>query len=78
MSAREERIEELLQIIKEKEGKAEFGYLFRRMFQKYDLTKDTFRSYLDALRTTGKIDYPVGYVVGMEDCLLITLKEKKE
>jgi hypothetical protein len=78
MSAREKMIEELLRILKEKKGKAEFGYLFSRMFQKYSLTKDTFRSYLDALRTTGKIDYPVGYVTNMEDSLLITLREKKE
>jgi len=78
MSAREKMIEELLQILKERKGKAEFGYLFSRMFVKHGLTKDSFRSYLDALRTTGKIDYLVGYVTDKEDSLLITLKEKKE
>jgi hypothetical protein len=78
MSAREKMIEEILQILKEKKGKAEFGYLFSRMFEKHALTKDSLRSYLDALRTTGKIDYPVGYVTSVEDSLLITLKEKKE
>ena len=75
---RQKKLEEILQILRDKKGEATFRYVFSLMFQKYSLAKKTFWDYLEDLKTAGKIEYPVTVIVGNEDSMLIKLKEKKE
>ena len=76
---RKEKLEEILQILRGKKGKAKVRDVFSPMFEKYSLTKKTFWAYLEDLKTAGKIDYPGMVMVGQEDEMVIKLSgEKKE
>jgi predicted nucleic-acid-binding protein len=75
---RKKKMDDVLRILREKRGQAKFKDVFSLMFEKYSLTKKTFWDYLDALKTSGKIDYPAYIIFGHEDELLIKLLEKKE
>jgi hypothetical protein len=72
---RQKKMDDILKILQDKEGEAEFRYVFTLMFQKYSLTKKTLWDYLDALKTSGKIDYPEGYITGQENEILIRTPE---
>ena len=72
-----------MQILKEKDGKARFGFVYGRLAITYDLTKKTLWDYLDALKAAGKIDYDQIYITGQENEVNIKLleaerQEKKE
>lgn len=78
MSTRKEKAEQILEILREKNGKAPFGYVFTRMSETHSLTKTALKSCLDDLRTAGRIDYPPLYMAMDEDSVLIKLTEKRE
>ena len=75
---RQKKLEYVLQILRDKKGEAKFRYVFSLMFQRYSLSKRTFWSYLEDLKTAGKIEYPETFIAVNEDSVLVTLKEKKE
>jgi hypothetical protein len=77
--SRKEKVEEILQILRDKKGEATFGFIFSRMFEKHHLTKLTCWDYLEALKTARKIAYPEMYIIGQENEMVIKLcGEKKE
>ena len=51
------RLNEILDTLKENNGKLTFGKLFGHFALNYGTTKRTFMDYLDTLRLTGKISY---------------------
>lgn len=63
---REERTEDILRILREKKGQAKFGELFRVIFEKYGLTKNTFRDELERLKKSGVVEYPEVFPAGFE------------
>lgn len=71
---RKERIEKVLDILRENNGEMEFKDIYGEMALTYGLTKRTFSSYLDALKAAGKIDYPEIVLIAREDEFVIKLK----
>ena len=55
--SRLEKMNEILNILKTHGGKMKKSKLYGEMSAKYGITKQTFDSYLEALRAQGKIDY---------------------
>jgi len=58
---RKERMQDVLTILREHEGKMPFQKLFGAMSEKHSITKNTFWSYLEALKASKKIDYPIAH-----------------
>jgi hypothetical protein len=52
------RLQEILQFLKDKGGEVEFSALYGEFALKYGVTEKTFWSYLEVLKSAGKIDYP--------------------
>jgi len=75
---RKERVDDILQILRDKNGEAKSRYVFSLMFQRYSLTKKTFWSYLEDLKTAGKIDYPGICMIGQEDEMIVKLCGEKK
>ena len=55
---RKERMQEILQSLKSKGGKAKFKVVYGELALKYGITVRTFWDYLAALEAAGKIKYP--------------------
>ena len=74
---RKERMQSVLTILKENGGSMPFLKLYGAVSEKLGVTKKTFRSYLEALKAQGKINYPAFYMVGAGgEILTISLVEK--
>jgi hypothetical protein len=58
------RLQEILQILRERGGEAKFSSLYGEFALKYGTTERTFWSYLEALKNAGKIDYPAVLIGG--------------
>jgi hypothetical protein len=78
VATRKDKTDEILAILQEKKGLANFGELFLVMSERHGLKKVAFKGCLDDLRTAGIIDYPPLYMAMNEDAVLIKLTEKRE
>ena len=74
---RTRKLQEILKILSENEGKMSFGELYGKIAMKYGTTKRTFDSYLEALKLAKKIDYPEIYIIWKEKDQIITLLSKE-
>lgn len=72
---RKERVNTVLQILKENNGKMAYGKLFGAWTETTSMSKATFDRYLDELKTMEKISYPAITMFGREDEMQITLKD---
>ena len=73
---KQKRTDDVLRVLRERKGQARFGDLFRIMFEKYGMTKNSFRHDLGSLKTSGTIEYPEDFPAGFEHENLIKLSNK--
>ncbi|MBA7480404.1 hypothetical protein ES707_15858 [subsurface metagenome] len=74
---RTEKLQEILKLLSENEGKMSYGELYGKIALKYGTTKRTFDSYLEALKLAGKIDYDEVFIAWQENSQIITLLSKE-
>jgi len=74
---RKEKLQEILKILSENEGKMKYGELHGKIASKYGITKRTFDGYLETLKAAKKIDYPAIYHVLTENSQIIILLSKE-
>jgi len=72
-----EKLQEILKLLSENEGKMSFGKLYGKIALKYGTTKRTFYSYLEALKLAEKIDYAEVFMAWKENDQNITLLSKE-
>ena len=70
---RTEKLQEILKLLSENEGKMSFGELYGKIALKYGTTKRAFNSYLETLKGSKKIEYPAIYMIWKENDQIITL-----
>lgn len=75
--SRKEILEDILDQLKENNGKMTFGQLLGYISWKYGTTKRTFDEYLKTLYLAHQIDYPSIYSSIMENNVKISLLNKK-
>jgi hypothetical protein len=73
---KQKRTDDILRVLRERKGQAKFGELFRVMFEKYGMTKNSFRHDLGRLKTSGTIEYPEDFPAGFEHENLIKLSDR--
>jgi len=72
------KLQEILKLLSENEGKMNFGELYGKIAMKYGTTKQTFWSYLNALDNAELIEAPAIINILTEDRTEIKLTEKGE
>jgi hypothetical protein len=70
---RMERLNEVLEILKQHGGKMTFGELYGTVALKYGIRKETLWDYLNALKASGKVIFPEIFPITSEDYVEIEL-----
>lgn len=74
---RHEKLVQLLGMLKDNGGKATFDFLYRKFVEEFGgVTKKTFWSYLEDLKSLASIDYSEIHMIGQEGMIEIKLTAK--
>lgn len=73
---RKEKLNEILDMLRENNGKTTFGKLFGRFAMEYGTSERTFWDYLETLKMAGKIDYGIYRVSQKKDLEIFLVGEE--